>query len=170
MAPEPVAIRHAEPADAQAVLRLLRETVEAIPDAWYTTLQRESWKALFTEDALAGLLQRQAQPQGQAHALVVEDASRMMAFACLAGDEVKMLYVHPSAQGTGLGGQLLTQLETEARRRGVSRLRLRASANALGFYKGRGYARDPGNASSATGSTSCDCGGQVLCTWLAKTL
>ncbi|AGW14027.1 GNAT family N-acetyltransferase [Megalodesulfovibrio gigas] len=153
-------IRRAGPANDADILPLLQEAVTAIPDVWYTACQREAWKALFTPELLAECL------RPEAHAVVAHAGAHLVGFACLAGAEVKMLYVHPTVQGTGLGARLLGMLELEARRRGVNRLHLRASANARAFYERRGFLQD----TTAQAPTSCDCAGNVLCTWLAKSL
>ncbi|GAB7080569.1 N-acetyltransferase family protein [Megalodesulfovibrio paquesii] len=160
--PEP--FRPARRDDLDNILAMLRRAVEAIPDTWYTPCQRAAWAALFTPEALGELL------EGEAHTLVCEDPGRpgrVLGFASLTGDELKMLYVDPAAQGSGLGHRLFQAMEAEARRRGLVRLRLRASANARGFYERQGVTPDR---TVWSGAASCDCGGHVLCTWMVKEL
>jgi DNA-binding MarR family transcriptional regulator/GNAT superfamily N-acetyltransferase len=56
--------------------------------------------------------------------------------------DVKRMWVDPSARGLGLGRRLLDDLEAEARRRGVTRLRLetnRSLVEAIAMYHATGY-------------------------------
>ena len=58
--------------------------------------------------------------------------------------ELKRMYVHPPARGSGAAGRLLTLLESEAARRGCAEVRLETGPyqpEALAFYTRRGYAR-----------------------------
>lgn len=48
-------------------------------------------------------------------------------------------YVHPDHARQGVGSTLLTHLEGYARGRGLARLELTASMNAVGFYERHGY-------------------------------
>ena len=62
----------------------------------------------------------------------------------IAGDygEVKRMYVAPAARGQGLGRAILEHLESEARREGLSLMRLETGnrqAEALALYRGAGY-------------------------------
>jgi DNA-binding MarR family transcriptional regulator/GNAT superfamily N-acetyltransferase len=64
--------------------------------------------------------------------------------------EIKRMWVAPSARGLGVGRRILSELETQARRRRVSALRLetnRSLQEARGLYRSAGYAEvDPFNA------------------------
>lgn len=56
--------------------------------------------------------------------------------------EIKRMWVAPAARGLGLGGRLLGELESHARRRRVRVLRLetnRALTEAIGMYRSAGY-------------------------------
>lgn len=55
--------------------------------------------------------------------------------------EVTAIYVHPSTCRQGVGTQLYTELEAEARRQGIKSLGLWASLNAVPFYEAHGYQR-----------------------------
>jgi putative acetyltransferase len=50
-----------------------------------------------------------------------------------------MLYVHPAVAGQGAGAMLLDAIEKLAAARGVAKLKVDASDNALEFFKKRGY-------------------------------
>jgi putative acetyltransferase len=60
--------------------------------------------------------------------------------------ELRMLYVHPDARRSGLGGRLVGLVEAEARRRGAGRVELWTDTRfttAHRFYERRGYRRGP---------------------------
>ncbi|UIP00864.1 GNAT family N-acetyltransferase [Halobaculum sp. CBA1158] len=54
---------------------------------------------------------------------------------------VEAVYVHPDHAGAGVGSLLLSDLEREARDRGLASLGMHASLNAVGFYERHGYER-----------------------------
>lgn len=76
---------------------------------------------------------------GPSHALVFEDDGLLVGVGALSGDEIRRLYVHPDAQGAGVGSALLTALEQAARAAGRTSLRLDASPSSVGFYVRHGY-------------------------------
>jgi GNAT superfamily N-acetyltransferase len=75
-----------------------------------------------------------------AYTLVFERDGRGSGVGCLAGDEIKRLYVDPGAQRVGAGSALVTALEDEARRQGQATVRVDASPSSVGFYEGLGFA------------------------------
>ena len=94
------------------------------------------------------LLRAQLAPQllhaelGGYHTVVaIDDEDRIAGLAALHGDEVRRVYVHPRAQGTGLGRTLMQALEDEARRRGLHAVHLSAGLSASSFYDRLGYER-----------------------------
>lgn len=55
------------------------------------------------------------------------------------GEEVRMVFVEPTVAERGIGTSLLERVEEEAARRGVERLSLRSSLNAVPFFERFGY-------------------------------
>jgi GNAT superfamily N-acetyltransferase len=58
--------------------------------------------------------------------------------------EIKRMFVHPSARGTGLGRRLLDAVESAARARGIRSVRLETGepqAAAIALYESAGYVR-----------------------------
>ncbi|MBX2806716.1 MAG: GNAT family N-acetyltransferase [Hyphomicrobiales bacterium] len=56
--------------------------------------------------------------------------------------ELKRLFVHPDARGSGLGGRLIDYIEALARARGVRRINLETgplNVEAVGLYRAYGY-------------------------------
>ncbi|QIX61922.1 GNAT family N-acetyltransferase [Hymenobacter sp. BT18] len=60
--------------------------------------------------------------------------------ATAAQGQVRFMAVHPAWQGQGVGQAVLTYLEAEARRRGLTECVLHARAAAVPFYERAGYA------------------------------
>ena len=86
---------------------------------------------------------------GTIHALLLAAASPHAPVAQAVGmlqptsahqGQVRFMAVAPAAAGTGLGRQVLTYLETQARAAGLTEVVLHARENAVGFYKKLGYA------------------------------
>jgi len=85
------------------------------------------------------------------YAVVAETDDRLVGFGWMRPDaeglvapvdgELTALYVDPSVTRRGVGTRLCTELESEARRRGVESLGLWASRNAVPFYETQGYRR-----------------------------
>jgi GNAT superfamily N-acetyltransferase len=76
---------------------------------------------------------------GTTYTLVAEDRGRICGVSCLFVDEIKRLYVTPTAQRQGLGRALVAALEQEARRRKLSEIRVDASPSSIGFYERIGF-------------------------------
>lgn len=74
-------------------------------------------------------------------AFVEEQAGSILGYAILdsATGEVDAVFVRPECQGRGIARRLLASLETTARERGVERLFLWSSLNAVPFYAGAGF-------------------------------
>ena len=74
-------------------------------------------------------------------ALVMEEAGRMLGYAILdmGSGEVDAVFVDPGQQGRGIASRLLAALETMAIERGLKRLFLSASLNAVPFYERAGF-------------------------------
>jgi GNAT superfamily N-acetyltransferase len=67
--------------------------------------------------------------------LVCEREGTIVGVGCLVGEEIKRLYIAPTAQRQGIGRALLAQLEALARARGVRILRLDAGRETVAFYR-----------------------------------
>jgi len=130
----PVLIRPAEPADAEAILRILGETYEA------------TWKPALTAEAIARF-------EASAHtADYVRGRLPFFRVACIAGEVVGLLdwredfidalHVSPCRQRLGIGAALLHHAESEIARAGHRLVRLETDTfnhQARGFYGKHGY-------------------------------
>jgi putative acetyltransferase len=117
-------IRHARPADAEAVVRIFRESrAEAMP--WLPVLHTSEEDAGFFRRTLGG------------EAYVFELDGAVAGFIVLRGDELDALYVAPGLQRRGVGSALLEQAK-EARPGGFRFWVFRDNHRARRFYEARG--------------------------------
>ena len=100
----------------------------------YTHEQLERWLAGPLPDRFAALVDAGT-------VFVAEDGARPVGYGALnvATCEVEAVFVEPEASGRGVGKALLQALEAMARVRGLARLTLSASLNAVPFYSAAGY-------------------------------
>ena len=73
--------------------------------------------------------------------LVAEEGGAIDGYAVLdlANGEVDALFVEPARQGRGIARALMAAIEALAAARGIGRLFLSASLNAVPFYRGAGF-------------------------------
>ncbi len=72
--------------------------------------------------------------------LVVESAQgQVIAVGALDEDEIKRVYVEPTAQGQGAARSLMSALESIASMHNLGKVRLEASPSSVGFYESLGF-------------------------------
>ncbi len=131
-----MSIRNAQPADAAALVALIRELAE---------FEQLTHLVRVTPDQLA---QHLFCPRPAAECLVFEHEDHLVAFALFfhnfstflgqPGLYLEDLYVRPSHRGQGIGRRLLTHLAGLARQRGCGRFEwsvLDWNAQAIAFYE-----------------------------------
>jgi GNAT superfamily N-acetyltransferase len=147
-----VAVRKAEPGDAEAAATVLRRSITELctldhhGDA--DTLAK--WLANKTaRDFLSWLA-------NEDHFCVVADASdQVMGVGLLhRSGEVRLCYLAPGAQGQGLGRAILGMLEEKAREWRLRKLHLESTVSARPFYERVGY-RSGGAAKPGFGISHC---------------
>jgi GNAT superfamily N-acetyltransferase len=130
-------IRPAVRADAEGACRVLRRSIT------------ESCRADHRDDPalIAGWLENKtpdnlrAWIQSRGYLVVAEHNGEIVGVAMLGGNgKITLCYLLPELRFQGVGRQLLAALETEARARGVTVLRLESTKTALSFYQRNGYA------------------------------
>ncbi|CAM3036405.1 GNAT family N-acetyltransferase [Rariglobus hedericola] len=123
--------------DLAAVLEIYSEAVREIAPALYTPAQVDAWAAFAEGNAeLVPML-------AQGHRVVIESEAGIEAFAVLdPADYVSLLYCRARASRQGYATQLLAELETEARRLGVTRVHTAASLISHPLFLRQGYTVD----------------------------
>lgn len=117
-------IRRARPEDAQAVVRVYRDSrAEAMP--WLPVVHTEEEDVKWYRQRLAG------------EAWVYEIEDRVAGFALVHEDDLHALYVAPDAQRRGVGTALFLQAQ-EARPGGFFWWVFRDNTRARTFYEARG--------------------------------
>lgn len=126
--------RPATQADLPALWELRTRAVRAGCSAHYPAAVIDIWCAAPAPASLPLLVQAGG-------ALVAEVAGQVVGYAVLNLDtgEINAAFVEPSHQGRGIALHLLQQLESMARGRGLPRLFLSASLNAVPFYERAGF-------------------------------
>jgi len=147
-----VAMRKAEPRDAEAAAAVLRSSITELcaldhrGDA--DTLAQ--WLANKTpRDFLSWLA-------AEDNFCVVAEASGQITGVGLLhrSGEVRLCYLAPGAQGQGLGKAILVALEEKAREWGLRKLHLESTVSARPFYERVGY-RSGGAAKQGFGISHC---------------
>lgn len=132
-----VRIREATEADALAVGEVHSSAIQAIDRSLYSDREIASWGGRVNPERWQDF----PEILTKSVFLVAEQGVRLVGFAQLVTDEreVRAVYVRPDVGGQGIGSALLAQIETAARNRKIDALELKASLNAVPFYRGHGY-------------------------------
>lgn len=139
-AADAVVVRRASSGDAEAVCAVHKASVRGLCAGRYSPEQIEAWIGDRRPEHY-----RHAVTDGGEVMVVAErrggggGGAGIVGFASLQGAEVVAVYVLPAEAGRGTGAALLRAIEREARARGVDRLHLSASLNAVPFYEAMGY-------------------------------
>jgi len=110
-------IRPYRAGDLSTLVDLFHETVHAVGAGHYTQDELDAWapRDLRPEDWAPRLEKNTL--------LVAEDDGELLGFAELSpAGAVDMLYVHKDAQGRGIASALLAELDSAARKSGLTRL------------------------------------------------
>ena len=120
-------LRHAGPGDADAVADILlaaRAEMTYLPQ-------------LHTDDEVRDWVRTGLVPAREVWIAVLD--GRSAGFLALAGDQIDHLYVHPDAQGVGLGSALLDRAK-ERRPNGLRLWVFQRNTGARRFYERHGFA------------------------------
>ena len=152
-------IRRAVERDALGVYDVHRRAVAELCAPMYSEPELRGW--------LAGLL-----PGGHLPAIVAKDVFVAVDGVTIVGfsefdavsREVSAVYVDPVYVRRGIGSRLLDAAEAAAQAHGITRVRLRASLNAVPFYLARGYRLQ------RYGTMPLRAGGSLRCALMRRTL
>ena len=121
--------------DAPAILRVHRDSILSRGLATYSLAEVESWAAGLVPEGYAKAMT----DGGETFIVAIAADGVLAAFCSFKDDEVKGLYVAPSAARRGVGGALLRQAEAAIRAAGHGRIRLDAALSGQAFYERHGY-------------------------------
>ncbi|MGK5069366.1 GNAT family N-acetyltransferase [Janthinobacterium sp. AD80] len=130
----PITLRPALPADIDSLWALRTVAVRVSCATHYAAEQITVWTASPVPDAYAAML-------AAGGGIVAMQDEAIAGYAMLDVDkhEIDAVFVDPTHAGLGIGKRLLAALEQLARRRGIARLHLSASLNAVPFYRAAGF-------------------------------
>ena len=140
-----VSLRPFLPADAPALARLFRESVEILAEEEYTDEQRAAWAA--ASDDVAAFAQKLA----NSLTLVAIREREIAGFASFNNGHLDLLYVSPDHAREGVATTLVDAIEKLAVARGLKEIETDASDVAHDFFKGRGYVATQRNTVSLNG-------------------
>src|SRR5262249_8513336 len=138
-------IRLAEPRETEVVAAVRRAAILALAPDRLDPAEAAIWarKPGRTEQIAAAIARRQI--------WVAERDGAIVGVAEVEADYVAGMYVAPEHAARGLGSRLLEWAEQRMREAGQTRARLGASANAVEFYRKRGW-RQSGPAEGRRGT------------------
>jgi ribosomal protein S18 acetylase RimI-like enzyme len=129
-----VTFRAARLEDGAGMFAVHLAAIHAIEDQFYDQASRESWAF--------GLMPQgygRSMAEGEIFELALDSASEIIGFCGMKNGEIFGLYVHPEAQGRGLGKALLQRAEKRLAIKGRYVAPLTASLNAKAFYEANGW-------------------------------
>jgi putative acetyltransferase len=121
--------------DVATLVDLFRRSVREIASRDHTATQVQAWAPdVINHDAFARRL------EGNKTTWIAEYAGRIAGFSDMeTNGHIDMLYVHPETQGMGVARALITHIEAEARRAGLTRLYTEASLTARPTFEKLGF-------------------------------
>ena len=160
----PLAIRPARLADALDIATAHHAAVHGVAASHYAPEVLNNW-APPVSLGRAEQLYLEGQAAGEI-ALVAEMDGVIVGFAIayLPNSELRACYVAPAGSGRGFGRALVNAIEDAARDAGRTHLDVRASTNAVPFYRIQGYAE------TARGQSTFDDGTKMPVVFMRKSL
>ncbi len=129
---QPMVVREFVSGDAEGLSRLIDENLRQVLIQDYPRKAIEALAISFTPEKLIEDAERQV-------TLVGTIGSDLVGTASLADDRIRSVFVDVTRHGAGIGRQLMADLESYARQRGLGRVYLMAGLSACGFYERLGY-------------------------------
>ncbi|MBW3661260.1 MAG: GNAT family N-acetyltransferase [Gemmatimonadetes bacterium] len=113
---------------------MFSRSVRALAVGHYAPPQIEAWADASEEEGWI-------EPEELPNVWVAQIGVSLVGFAELdpQAGEVRMVFVEPTVADRGIGTRLLRRVEREAADRGIDRLSLRSSLNAVPFFERFGY-------------------------------
>ena len=126
-------------ADAEQLLRTRQQAVLTDTSGLYADALLRSWAPVITKETIAA--EAAALENADRVTIVAEERAQIIGLCTLGISEalLKQCYVLPEYHGRGIARELVRQIETIAKNRGIVSLQLSSSLLALNFYKKQGY-------------------------------
>ena len=131
--------RIAKHTDAEQLLRTRRQAVVNDTSGLYADALLHSWAPAITKETIAAEAAALEKPDRVT--IMAEEGAKVIGLCTLGISEalLKQCYVLPEYHGRGIARELVRQIETIAKERGILSLQLSSSLLALDFYKKQGY-------------------------------
>ncbi len=124
-------IEQFQPKHAAAVARVHRKSIRQIASHDYSQEEIATWSSQVSKDLEI--------PEDK-HRFVALQGEAVVGFAeYTENNEIIAVYVHPRFTRQGFGSQLLSKIEDDAQRRGLTYLKATATITAKPFYEKHGY-------------------------------
>lgn len=124
-------IRPACEADADQVVRLVRETIATVYPRYYPREVVDFFLQLHSRESILADIREGA-------VIVLREGERLVGTGSRRGEHITRVYVAPDCQGNGFGGRIMDWLEQRILAE-QGRICLDASLPACEFYERRGY-------------------------------
>jgi GNAT superfamily N-acetyltransferase len=134
-------IRHVLEEDVRGVLQVHHQAVHDGAASFYDVETLDEWAPPVDAGRIEGFLEK-LKMAGETM-FVATQADKVVGFSSVvvSRDELRAVYVTPTAMRNGIGSRLLAAAEEYAKEHGLSKLNLNSSLNAQAFYSMHGYAR-----------------------------
>lgn len=132
-----VDVRAAEPGDSEAMLRIHNDSLQHYGEDSY---DEEVLDYLAPADAEPADIREHMFGEDR-YATVAEDNDEVIGFGGVRFDDGSLLgiFVNPEYGGTGVGAEIIKNVESHARKAGCKILTVYAALNAVGFYEASGF-------------------------------
>ena len=137
-----ISVRAAVRADSESAVEIVRRSIVEllVADHRNDAGTLEEWLANKTVGQFHAWLESRRH-----YCVVAEEAERVCAVGLIEDDgEIQLCHVLPGMQRRRLGSAVLQELEAQAKRWGLARVRLKSSGPAQAFYERHGYRRTGG--------------------------
>lgn len=126
-------IRQAEREDAARLRDIYEASIRSLARRHYTPSQIQTWATSRSAEQFRWAIEHDEL------FLLAEQSAQAMGYVSLLDDEVRSLYVDPSAARRGVGSALLRAATWVAQERGLKAVSLHAASNAVPFYEANGF-------------------------------
>jgi putative acetyltransferase len=127
--------RRGTPDDASAIMRVHRDSILSLGLEFYNRTEVESWAAGLVPERYVEAMNE----GGETFIVAVAVAGDLVGFCSFKDDELKGLYIAPTAARRGVGSALLRQAEAAIAAAGHRRIHIGAALSGQAFYERHGY-------------------------------